>query len=200
MPSVLWHCWLGIRKSIQSVKVKWRGVSVWNEMQIVCIWSSWCHCHLKIPPPTFLASFKSRLVLPFWYWLTNAVLEKRQLNRWSSSSNEVSKCEFLQCHNKNTASELLKKPGNRTTLITRDILLTIGIKILQRKKLRRYQWLASAWEAAKSACSLPTFLSSRRTLKQHHIVFQRTLASNNLWVIGKDDQPEFAWTENANTL
>jgi len=29
------------------------------------------------------ASFKSRLVLPFWYWLTEVVLEKRPLNRSS---------------------------------------------------------------------------------------------------------------------
>ena len=28
-----------------------------------------------------LASFKSRLVLLFWYWLTQVVLEKRTLNR-----------------------------------------------------------------------------------------------------------------------
>ena len=34
--------------------------------------------HLKTPP--FLASFKSRLVLPFWYRLIQAVLEKRLLN------------------------------------------------------------------------------------------------------------------------
>jgi len=27
-PSVLWHCWLGIRKSIWSVKIKWWGVGV----------------------------------------------------------------------------------------------------------------------------------------------------------------------------
>ena len=30
-----------------------------------------------------LASFKSRLVLSFWYWLTQVVLEKRPLNRCS---------------------------------------------------------------------------------------------------------------------
>jgi len=30
-------------------------------------------------PPSSLASFKSRLVLPFWYWLTQVVLEKRLL-------------------------------------------------------------------------------------------------------------------------
>jgi len=34
--------------------------------------------HPKTPSP--LASFKSRLVLPFWYWLNQVVLEKRWLN------------------------------------------------------------------------------------------------------------------------
>ena len=33
--------------------------------------------------PSSLASFKSRLVLPFWYWLTQVVLENRPLNRCS---------------------------------------------------------------------------------------------------------------------
>ena len=50
-------------------------LSVWSEVQIVCIWSSWCHCHPKIP--SSLASFKSRLVLPFWYQLTHVVLERK---------------------------------------------------------------------------------------------------------------------------
>ena len=40
-----------------------------------CIWPSWCHCH-----SLSLASVKSRLVLPFWYWLTRVVLEKGPLN------------------------------------------------------------------------------------------------------------------------
>jgi len=47
-----------------------------------------------------LASFKSRLALPFWYWLTQVVLEKRPLNGCSvvvvvptviSSARELSK-------------------------------------------------------------------------------------------------------------
>jgi len=59
-------------------------LSVWSEVQIVCIWSSWCHCHPQTP--SSLASFKSRLVLPSWYWLTQAVLEQRPLNGCSSSS------------------------------------------------------------------------------------------------------------------
>jgi len=36
--------------------------------------------------PSSLASLKSRLVLPFWFWLTQVVLEKRPLNGCSSSS------------------------------------------------------------------------------------------------------------------
>jgi len=32
--------------------------------------------HPKTP-----SSFKSRLVLPFWYWLAQVVMEKRPLNR-----------------------------------------------------------------------------------------------------------------------
>ena len=45
-------------------------LSVWSELQ-TCIWPSWCHCH-----SLFLASVKSRLVLPFWYRLTWVVPEK----------------------------------------------------------------------------------------------------------------------------
>jgi len=47
---------------------------VWSKVQI-CIWPSSCHCH-----SLSLASVKSRLVLPFWYWLTRVVPEKGPLN------------------------------------------------------------------------------------------------------------------------
>ena len=54
-------------------------------MQIVCInMVQLLPLHPKTSPS--LASFKSRLVLPFWYWLTQVVLEKRTLNRCSSNS------------------------------------------------------------------------------------------------------------------
>jgi len=63
----------------------WCGCLSWSEVQIVCMWSSWCHCHSKTP--SSLASFKSRvMVLPFWYQLTQIVLETRPLNGCSSSS------------------------------------------------------------------------------------------------------------------
>ena len=59
------------------------SLSVWSEVQIVCMWSGWCHC---IPKPQLLLPCKSRLLLLFWYWLTQVVLERRPLNRCSSSS------------------------------------------------------------------------------------------------------------------
>jgi len=47
---------------------------VWSEVQ-AWWWSSWCHCHWLS-----VASVKSRLVLPFWYWLTRVVPDKGPLN------------------------------------------------------------------------------------------------------------------------
>ena len=55
-------------KKLSGVVLAW--LSVWSKVQ-TCIWPSWCHCH-----SLSLASQKSRLVLPFWYWLTRVVLEK----------------------------------------------------------------------------------------------------------------------------
>ena len=49
-------------------------LSVWSEVQ-TCIWPSWCKCH-----SLSLASLKSRLVLPFWHWLTWVVANKGPLN------------------------------------------------------------------------------------------------------------------------
>ena len=56
-------------------------LSVWSKVQIVCIWSG---CHRKIP--SSLASFKSRLVLPFWCRIAQVVLEKRPFSGCNSSS------------------------------------------------------------------------------------------------------------------
>ena len=43
--------------------------------------------HPKIP--SSVASFKSRMILPFWYRLTQVVLEKRPFNGCSSSSSRI---------------------------------------------------------------------------------------------------------------
>ena len=85
---VYWHYFLGVGKGIRPVKIDWWGVGVvicLERIQIVCMCSSWCHCHPKTRSLS-LASFKSRLVLLFWYWLTQVVLEKRLLNGCSSFS------------------------------------------------------------------------------------------------------------------
>jgi len=74
-PAVLWHCWLGVRRSIRPVKrltdevLAW--LSVWSEVQMICIWSSWCHCH-----PVISCFIKIQTGLPFRYCLTLVVLEK----------------------------------------------------------------------------------------------------------------------------
>ena len=62
-------------------------LSVLSEVRMVCIWSSWCHCHPQTP--SSLASLKSRMVWPFRYQLTQGVLEKRPLNGCSSSSSGI---------------------------------------------------------------------------------------------------------------
>ena len=58
-------------------------LSLWSEVQ-TCIWRSWCHCH-----SLFLASVKSKLVLPFWYWLTRVVPDKGSFNGIC--------CSYTQC-------------------------------------------------------------------------------------------------------
>ena len=77
MRSVLWHCWLGIRKRIRPIKkwvIRW---SVWSEVQIVCISTSWCHCipklHHLLPHLNPVLAYQ-------------VVLEKRPFNGYSSSS------------------------------------------------------------------------------------------------------------------
>jgi len=55
-------------------------LSVWSEMQMVYIWSSWCHCH-----PIISCSSKLQNGLHFWCRLTRVVLEKRLLNGCNSS-------------------------------------------------------------------------------------------------------------------
>ena len=52
-------------------------LSVWSKVQIVCIWSSSCHCHHKTQ--SSLSSFKSRWLLPFCHRLTQFILQKRLL-------------------------------------------------------------------------------------------------------------------------
>jgi len=67
-------------KNLNSEVLVW--LSVWSEVQMICIWSTWCHCH-----PIISCFSKIHNGLHFWCWLTQVVLEKRSLNGCSSSSN-----------------------------------------------------------------------------------------------------------------
>ena len=51
-------------------------LSLWSEVQMICIWSSWCHCHPII-------SWASKILngLPFLCRLTQVVLEKKAVKR-----------------------------------------------------------------------------------------------------------------------
>jgi len=63
---------LGCKKRVMRY---WRGyLPVWSEVQMICIWSSWCYCH-----PIISCSSKIQNGLPLWCWLTQVVLEKRPL-------------------------------------------------------------------------------------------------------------------------
>ena len=77
LPSVLWRCWLGGRKGIRPVKIERWGAGV-----VICLeQGADLHMAQLMPLPlTSLASVKSRLVLPFWYRLTQVVLDKGPLN------------------------------------------------------------------------------------------------------------------------
>ena len=75
-PSVPWHCWSGVRKSIRPVKnFEWWGVGV-----VICLErGADCLRMVQLMPlhpqtPSSLASFKSRLVLPFWYQLISRLV------------------------------------------------------------------------------------------------------------------------------
>ena len=75
---MLWRCWFCGKKGIPPIKnckkTEWwgAGMVIYLERGIR---SSWCHCH-----SLSLASVKSRLVLPLWFWLTRVVPDKGPLN------------------------------------------------------------------------------------------------------------------------
>ena len=51
-------------------------LSLWSEVQMICIWSTCCHCRRIMS-----CSSKIQNGLPFWWWLTQVVLEKRPFKR-----------------------------------------------------------------------------------------------------------------------
>jgi len=70
-PSVRWHCWLGVRKSIRPVI---GVVTVWSKLQMICIWSSWCHCQCH---PIISCFIKIQIDLTFLVPAYPGCLKKR---------------------------------------------------------------------------------------------------------------------------
>jgi len=77
-----WQEWNPARKKLSGEVLA--QLSVWSEVQMICIWFSWCHCL-----PIISCSSKIQNSLPFWCRLTQVVLGKKALNRCSSSSNLI---------------------------------------------------------------------------------------------------------------
>ena len=84
LPSLLWHCWLDVRKSIRPTKIEWWGVGV-----VICLERGADCLHMVQLMPLHPKAHhlgwlhplpKSKLVLPFRCRLTQVVLEKRRLN------------------------------------------------------------------------------------------------------------------------
>jgi len=76
LPSVLWHCWLGGRKGIRSVKkTEWWGVGT-----VICLERARCRLAYGPADATVSCFSKIQLVLHFWYQLTRVVLDKGPLN------------------------------------------------------------------------------------------------------------------------
>ena len=75
---VLWHCWLGVRKSIWHVRIEWWVLvwfSLWSDcLHFVCIWSSWCQCHPK--PNRVLPHLN-----PDWFYLSGTSLPRLSRKR-----------------------------------------------------------------------------------------------------------------------
>jgi len=97
LPSVLWHCWLGGRKSIRPVKTEWWGVG----MVISLERGADLHMAQRMLLPLSLASVKSRLVLLFWYRITWVAPEKGRLNGrvWHQLDHMQTICIWLQTDN-----------------------------------------------------------------------------------------------------
>ena len=96
LSSVLWHCWLGIRKSAQPVKIEW-----WAVVVVICLeWGAGLFAYgpanaIASPNPIVSCLILTQSGFPFWYWLTQVVLEKRPLNRSNSSSSKI--CMLCIC-------------------------------------------------------------------------------------------------------
>ena len=91
VPSVLWHCWLGVKKSIRPEKIDWWGAGV-----VICLErvADCLHTVQLVPMPSqnpiISCLIQIRTGLTSWYSVTQVVLEKWPLNGSNSSSSSIS--------------------------------------------------------------------------------------------------------------
>ena len=147
VPSLLWHCWLGVRKSIWPIK-NWM-------MRCWCGCLSGARCRLFAYGPagattipkllSSFASFKSRLVLPFWYRLTQVVLEKRPLNGCSSSYVAL----WLDITEALLTAFLIKFCASSDCLLTAS--WTVPLQVIQVTHWRLLNWTLLQWTMKYSA-------------------------------------------------
>jgi len=113
-------------------------LSVWSEVQIVC---QLMPLHPKTP--STLDSFKSRLVLPFWYRLTWVVPDKGPLN-WYVCLSFIDKLIFYL----------------RVAMLARVIAMALSIHLSQVSVLSKWMnessWLL-AWKEASFHVSYTVF-------------------------------------------
>jgi len=78
---------LGGRKGIQPVKKQWWGAGVEQGADL--------HLAQLMPLPLTVSCFsKIQMVLPFWYWLTRVVPDKRPLNGYVCVRVRVHVCVY----------------------------------------------------------------------------------------------------------
>jgi len=78
MPSVLWHCWLGVRKSIRPIE---NSVMAYSMVNCLECGANDLHMVQLMPLPPIISCFsKIQNGQRFWCRLTQVVLKKRPLN------------------------------------------------------------------------------------------------------------------------
>jgi len=116
-------------------KTEWWGTG-WSEVQMICIWFSWCHCH-----PIISCFSKIQNGLPVWCRLTQAVQEKRRLNGSSSSS-----CctEFPEFSTFREIPEYSRFVATLEQVLLMDWMLPNSIKSLKECNTQMYYYVINA--------------------------------------------------------
>jgi len=121
--------------------------------------------------PSFLVSVKSRLVSPFWCWLTQAVLEKWLLNRYLYLSSDKKKAKLKTDHYKTDDSiHCFAFQGKcnfacvhilafECTLRYRRICSWTVVFRIQKTARMLASWCATSTRVAGSAVSCTTLLT-----------------------------------------